>query len=404
MKVIITRRVKPLRFGGILIPLLSLIIGVVTSQLILWAVGVPPEVFYTTLAGAFIAPEMLRSFVLLTVLGSALLIAFVAAVWNIGAEGQIVWGMIVAAYIGIFLAAPAMKVPKSELPTYASMPGAQILDYTNGVVTVVHWNPAIAGLVMILAAAGMGALWAFIAGALKAYFEIDEVASTLIMNYIAYYSLNQLATGPMRGLSVQANMFGRTDALNDALRFPRLPIPGTTVTSVEVALAIIAFIGVWFVLRYTSLGLRLKILGSNPNALRAAGINTKKYIVLALTISGLIAGTVGAALFAGDYFFLGKIDNIVSPPTQNMGYTAILVAWLSMLDIRAVPIAAYLIAVLMQSGATLQANLGALGAVTARVSGSAITYTLIGFVLLTFSVLRILTEYRVRFVRKGGER
>ncbi|MCD6323546.1 MAG: ABC transporter permease [Desulfurococcales archaeon] len=404
MKVIITRRVKPLRFGGVLIPILSLIIGVVTSQLILWAVGVPPEVFYSTLASAFLAPEMLRSFILLTILGSALLVAFVAAVWNIGAEGQIVWGMVVAAYIGIFLAAPAMKVPKSELSKYASMPGAQVLDYTNGVVTMLHWNPVFAGLVMILAAAAMGALWAFIAGALKAYFEIDEVASTLIMNYIAYYSLNQLATGPMKGLSVQAAMFGRTDALNDALRFPRLPIPGTTVTSVEVALAVITFVGVWFILRYTSLGLRLKILGSNPNALRAAGINTKKYIVLALTISGLIAGTVGAALFAGDYFFLGKIDNIVSPPTQNMGYTAILVAWLSMLDIRAVPIAAYLIAVLMQSGATLQANLGTLGSISARISGSAITYTLIGFVLLTFSVLRILTEYRIRFVRKGGER
>jgi ABC-type uncharacterized transport system permease subunit len=403
MKLIVTRRVKPLRYGGVIIPLLSLIIGVIISQLILWAVGVPPELFYGTMAGSFIAPEMLRPFFLLTILGAALLVAFVGAVWNIGAEGQIIWGMIVAAYIGVFVAAHSIKVPLSELPKYESMPGAQILDATYGIVSVVQWNPILAGLVMILAAAAVGAIWAAISGALRAYLEIDEVASTLIMNYIAYYSLNQLATGPMRGLSVQAAQFGRTDALNDALRFPRLPLPGTTVTTVEVILAVIVFVGVWFMLKYTSFGLRLKILGSNPNALKAAGVDTRKYVTLALTLSGLIAGTVGAALFAGDYFFLGKIDNIVSPPTQNMGYTAILVAWLSMLDIRAIPISAYIIAALMQSGATLQANLGTMAGLSGMISGAAITYTLIGFVLLTFSVLRVLTEYRIRFARGGSK-
>ncbi len=400
---VVTRRIKPLRYGGILIPLLSLVIGIVISQLILFAVGVPPEMFYSTLVGGFVAPQMLRIFIMLTIIGAALVFSFTGSIWNIGAEGQIVWGMVFSAYIGVFVAAHSIKVPLNELSKYASMPGAQILDSTYGVVSILTWNPFIAGLVMVLVAALAGGIWASIAGALRAYLNIDEVASTLLLNYIAYYSLNQLVTGPMRGISVQAAQFGRTDALNNALTFPRLPIPGTTVTSVGVATAIIVFVIVWFILKYTSLGLRLKILGTNPKVLLASGVNTKKYILLALTISGILAGTVGAILFAGDYFFLGKIDNIVSPPTENMGYTAILVAWLAMLDIRAVPISAYIFASLMQAGNTLQLNLASVMGSHIIISGAAIKFTLIGMVLLTFSVLRVLTEYNVRFI-KGGKR
>ena len=401
MRMIITRRIKPLRYGGLLIPLLSLIIGVVISQLILFAFGVPPEMFYSTLINGFISPQMLRTLILLTIIGAALVFSFTGSVWNIGAEGQIVWGMVFSAYIGVFVAAHSIKVPLSELSKYASMPGAQILDSTYGVVSILTWNPVLAGLVMVLVAAVAGGIWASIAGALRAYFNIDEVASTLLLNYIAYYSLNQLVTGPMKGMSVMAAQFGRTDALNNALTFSRLPIPGTTVTTVGVSIAVIVFIIVWFILKYTSFGLRLRILGTNPRLLKASGINTRKYVLLALTISGILAGTVGAILFAGDFFFLGKIDNIVSPPTENMGYTAILVAWLAMLDIRAVPISAYIFASLMQAGSTLQLNLASVLGSSLIISGAAIKFTLIGMVLLTFSVLRVLTEYNVRFLRGG---
>lgn len=413
MRLVVTKRIKPLPFGGVLIPLFSIIIGVILSSIVLYLVGVPPDLVYGVIAESFVSPQMLRWFVLLTILGTALILSFTAAVWNIGAEGQIIWGMIAAGYIGLFVASHAMYIEPSQLSTYQSMPGVMILDKGMGpwkpVVSILQLNPAFGQLMMILVALVFGALWAAIAGFLKAYLEIDEVASTLIMNYIAYYSFNYLVTGPMRGLSVQAKNFGRTDALHEALRFVRIPVEGATVSYVEIAMAVVVFIAVWFMLKYTTLGLRLKILGSNPNALKAAGVDTKRYVVIALMLSGLIAGAVGSTIFAANFFRLEKIANVVSPPTQNMGYTAILVSWLSMLDIRAVPISAYIVASLMQAGGTLQSILGA-STTGSVVSGAAITYTLIGFVLLTFTILRVFSEYSVRIVkgvkevkRAGGE-
>jgi len=406
MRVVVIRRVKPLPFGGIIIPLISIIIGILLSALVLYGVGVPPDIYFSTIATSFLSPQILRSFVLLTALGAALILSFSGAVWNIGAEGQMIWGMIGAGYIGVFVAASSYYISPSELPIYQAMPGVMILDVspTKPVISVLHMAPPLGQALMILVAILLGGLWALIAGSLKAFLEIDEVASTLILNYIAYFSFNYLVSEPLRGLSVQAKQFLRTDALHYALRFVRIPVPGTTVTYMEVALAVGVFIIVWFLLKYTTLGLRLKILGSNPNALKAAGVSTRKYIIIALTLSGLIAGSVGAMIFGANFYRLEKIDNIVTPPTQNMGYTAILVSWLSMLDIRAVPVSAYIVAALMQAGSELQARLGT-GGVSGIVSGSAITYTLIGFVLITFTILRVFTEYELKFVRgeKSGE-
>ncbi len=404
MRLVVTRRIKPLRFGGIIIPLLSIIIGIVIASIALLVLArVPPTLVYTIIAQSFVSPQLLRPFVLLTILGVALIISFSAAVWNIGAEGQIIWGMIATGYIGLFVAAHSMYIKPSELPTYENMPGVMILDRSpiHPVVSVLNVSPAVGGALMILAALVFGAIWAFIAGTLRAVLEIDEVASTLIMNYIAYYSFNYLVTGPMRGLSVQARNFGRTDALHEALRFQRLPIAGTTVTWQEVATMVVVFVLAWVLLKYTTYGLRLRILGSNPNALRAAGVSVRKYIIAALTISGAIAGVVGALIFAANLFALNKIDNVVSPPTQSMGYTAILVSWLAMLDLKGIPISAYIVAGLMQTGNSLQAALGSVSTAGAMISGAAITHVLVGFVLLTYTVLRVFTEYSIKVVRGG---
>ncbi len=152
-------------------------------------------------------------------------------------------------------------------------------------------------------------------------------------------------------------------------------------------LAILTVVITYIILKYTSLGLRIKVLGSNPDALRAAGANVRALIIIALALSGAIAGAMGAAQLAG---YLHRISYPIESHTANYGYTAILVAWLSMLDIRAVPLAAYIVSALYQAGISMQ---------IAGISSASATYVFIGAVLLTFTVLRVFSEYSLRIIR-----
>ena len=405
MRLIVTKRVKPLKFGGIIIPFLSIVVGIFLATIALYGLArVPPLLVYSAIGQSLISPQMLQTFVMLTILGVALIIPFNAAVWNIGAEGQIVWGMIMSAFIGLTVAVRYIIVSPSNLPKYTSMPGMFVLPTptVSGAYAVeaLTMNPGVAICLMLIAAGVAGAVWALIAGLMRAYLDIDEVATTLIMNYIAYYAYNYIVYGPLQGITISTSGFGLSNALHPALRFSRIST-ATTATWEGVALMIAIFAIAWFVLRQTTFGLRLRILGSNPQVLRAAGINVRKYIVLALTISGAIAGLVGTILFAGNLYQLIKIKTITTPPTHNIGYTAILVSWLSMLDIRGVPIAAYIVASLFQAGINLQSSLGGVSGGSAMISSGALTYVLIGFVLTTFTVLRVFAEYSIKVVREG---
>ncbi len=354
IKIAVIKRVKPLPFGNVLIPLLSIIIGILLSALILYVLsGISPILLFINVGEGFIALETLRDFVVLTIVGTALVIAFTGAVWNIGGEGQITLGILAATYIALFS------------PLASSSISAKIA--------------------MVLLAMVLGGLWGALAGILRAYLSIDEVASTLIMNYIAYYILNYLVRGPWLGKHTYGYI--RTDLIPEQTQFVTLPFAGITVTYEEVIIMIITLGFAIFLLSRTALGIRIKVLGSNPDALRAAGVSVERLIILSLALSGAIAGIAGAAQLAG---YLHRVSYPIETHTANYGYTAILVAWLSMLDLRAVPIAAYIIGALNQAGRLLQ---------TAGIGGAAITYLFIGTTLTTFTILRVFSEYSVKFIR-----
>ncbi len=255
--------------------------------------------------------------------------------------------------------------------------------------------PILAKIIIVILSAILGAPWATIAGGLRAYLSIDEVPVTLIMNYIAYYILNYLVRGPWKGKETYGYI--RTDLLPQDVWFINLPtitIPGVgevsiNTTAESILLLIIIFIGLWYLLRNTTIGLRIRILGSNPDVLRAAGINVPLTIVLALTISGAIMGIVGAIVLArGDLDY--RIPYPYEARTANYGYTDILVAWLSMLDIRAFPVAAYIVSSLYITGLKLQ---------VAGLGEAATTFVFMGTVLLTYTVIRVFSEYTIRIVR-----
>ena len=399
MRLIIVKRVKTSNFYYVGIPVLSILVGLAVSILIFASIGVPPDLFIKEIIAGFQSPQTLRYFILLVMLGVALTMSFRASIWNIGAEGQMIWGMLAGGYIALFVAAQSMYVSPSELSNYASMPGVEVLDAspTKPVISVLLMDPNLGRLLMVLFGMLAGGLWALIPALLKAYLDIDEVATTLILNYVAYQLFNHLVSYNLRGLSVQARQFFRTDRMNSALFFDL--IPGTSVTVQAVAMAIVFFVAIVLMYRYTTVGLRLKIIGSNPQLLRSVGIDERKYVLLAMFLSGMLAGAAGVSILAHPGIGkLEKIANVVSPPTMNLGYTAILVSWLSMLDIKLIPIYAYVVASLFQGSSLLQSEINLL-LPELSLTGAALTYIPIGSILAIYVLLRVFTEYSIKIRR-----
>lgn len=420
VSIVVTRRVKP--YPPVLVSILAIVIGVLLTGLVLLGFGVPMNTYFEAIFGGFTSGQIMRPLVYLILIGSALTIAFKGAMWNIGAEGQMIMGMILAGVVAYLIATSVTVLSGQDAIQFLNSIGAQnpqqlimlaksepqlvgtyYIYGAKGVNAIVARNltmpPIVAILLALFLAAIFGGLWASIPGSLKSYLGVDEVASTLIMNYIAYYSFNYSASTYLLGYSIQARDFYRTDQLHALLQYPQAGIPDSTITWPEIWIAIAAFIAVAFMLNYTSLGVRVKVLGSNPDALRAAGVNVKRLAVIIMTMSGVVAGVAGAALLFGNLMKLEAIKNVMSPPTQSFGYTGILVSWLSMLEIYAVPPAAFIVAGLQRTGRNIEAILPSQYKQAIGFSGPGVMMLLIGTVLLTYIILRVISEYSIRIRR-----
>jgi len=268
-----------------------------------------------------------------------------------------------------------------------------------------QYNPAPSPIVVILVAlSGMfiGALWALLAALFRAYLKIDEVPVTLILNYIAYYTINYLVYGPLKGrytygylrtdeipgiyrLNIKLHVIPRGDTLQV---FLQSMVAQLAYYIALLVLAILIYVFTWWFFKYCKIGLYIKIHGSNPGYLQAQGVNTKHITLLAMAISGAIIGLTGSTYLLSE---LGRIPYELERQTAGYGYLAVLVAWLSLLDYRMVPISAYIVSSLRNAGIALQA---------AGLGGAEQTFLLIGSILLTYSIIRFLVDYEVRIAWK----
>lgn len=262
-----------LRLGRIFdlsLPLLATLAALAIGAVVLILLGVNPVAAYGALVqGAFgssnaLADTIVKATPLLFV-GLGICIAFRGGVINIGGEGQLVVGAVSATYVGLIL-------PESS--------GWLVIP--------------LALLVGFLA----GAVWGGIPGLLKAYFNVNEILSTIMMNQIAVQGMNFLLRGPLID-PVQlesASRIPQTARLSRAFDLPRL-IP--TRLHLGAALAVLAAVLVFIFLWRTTIGYRIRAVGLNPNASRYAGINVPRYIVLSLLLSGAFAGLAGAVQVYG---------------------------------------------------------------------------------------------------------
>jgi len=255
---------------AMLVPLLAIVTAIILGGLTIWAAGGDPIAAYKGLIqGAFGSANSISETAIWATpyifAGLAVAFGFKGGLFNIGAEGQISLGAVVAALIGY------------ALPGWLHM----------SIPAFIH-IPLAVGLGMLA-----GAIWGGIPGALKAYTGGHEVINTIMMNYIALNLTSFLLNGPMRDPN-PLNLSARTPEIALSARIPPLfNIPGMRVHWGFIFALLIAVL-IWWILWKTTLGFEIRTVGANPDAAKYAGINVKRTIVITMAISGALAGLAGA--------------------------------------------------------------------------------------------------------------
>jgi ABC-type uncharacterized transport system permease subunit len=372
MKIAILKRKKELKYGAVIASLLSILFGITIYLVIIGLFGVNLVEAINILGKSFISPTIMKDFLIIYVMGCGLLLSFKASLWNIGGEGQFYIAMIPGIVITLLLFNP--ETSSTTVPAF------------------------IVVLLVIITGSVVGAVWATVAGTLKAFMNIDEVPVTLILNYIAYYLVNHLVSGPLKGKKTYGYL--RTDEIPGIYRLNIiLPITRTgnqfeeavysflTQVSYYIALLVTAIaisVFTWWLFKYTKLGLYIKIMGSNPEYLYATGVNTKMLTLLIMALSGSIIGLSGSLYLLVEW---GRIPYGIQSHTPGYGYLAILASWLSMLDHRLLPVSAYLVAGLRNTGLSIK---------IAGLGDTEQTLIILGSVLLGYSITRFIADYEVK--------
>jgi simple sugar transport system permease protein len=287
---------KPKYWLGPLMPVLAVIAALIAGAVMLVLLGVNPFVAYAALVdGAFGSPNSIAdTFVKATPLllvGAGICIAFRGGVINVGGEGQLIVGALSASVAALYL---------GDLPGWLLITICLILGFLGG------------------------AAWGAIPGALKAYLNVNEILTTIMLNAIAIQGMNFLLSGPlMDPMQVTAGSF-----IPQTARFPiSIDLPRLVPTRLHagVLLAVVAAILVWLLLWRTTIGFRIRAVGLSPKAARRAGIRVERYAMLALILSGALAGLAGAVQVLGVNHRMFT-DGSAAGFTGNAGFNGIVAA------------------------------------------------------------------------------
>jgi len=278
------------------LPIFAAIAALLIGAVMLFFLKVNPIEAYKALwDGAFgssnaFAETLVKATPLLLV-GIGICISFRGDVINIGGEGQMIIGAILATWVGL---------------TFTGLPGWLVVTLS------------------MLAGFLGGGIWGGIPGVLKAYYNVNEILSTVMMNAIAVQLMNFLLRGPMIDPS-QAEIASKIPQTARLLEIFRLPRLAPTRLHLGAFIAVILAVLVYFLLWRTTLGYRIRAVGQNPNASRYAGIKVQRYVVIALLLSGAFSGLAGATqVFGVNYRMI--TDGSSSGFTGSAGFNGIVAA------------------------------------------------------------------------------
>jgi simple sugar transport system permease protein len=299
---------------AIAIRLAAVVAALLVGAVFLLATGHDPvraygEMLAGAFGSAFAVEQTLIKAIPLILTGLGVTLAFTMGLWNIGAEGQLVVGALAASWL-------ALSIP--HLPAAIMLPGLVILGLAGG------------------------AAWALIPAALRAYAGMNEIISTLMLNYVALLWVDYLVFGAWADPAAFSFPYSR--------QFPasaHLPaLAGDVHLGLVFALA--AAVGLAVLLGRTHWGYEIRTIGASPAAARYAGLPVRRNILTVLAISGALAGLAGVGEVSG---VVHRIQQGLSP---GYGFTAIIVAWVAQLRPWAVVVVAVLFAGLLNGGFVIQ--------------------------------------------------
>jgi ABC-type uncharacterized transport system permease subunit len=286
-----------------LISLGAVVLALILGGIVLMLVGGSPLRAYAfMLKAAFgdigVFSDTLTKATPLILVSLAAVVAFRMRLWNIGAEGQF--------FIGAFGASAVVLTP--ILPPESS--------------------PWIIIPAMMLFGAIAGALWGFIPGFLKARFNVNEIISTLMMNYIAvaWNNFFIFAVWSEGGFQMSPR-FPKTAWLPRLTDFStQVPIFRGLTTHLGLVFGLVAAFVIWWVIYRSRWGYEIRLIGDNPRAARYAGINITRNTILVMMLSGALAGLAGMSEITG---VVHRLQGAISP---GYGFTGIIIAWLAKLN------------------------------------------------------------------------
>jgi len=339
----VTDRDQTSAAGSFMTLVLALAAGMLVIGAIFFSCGVNPlfafkKIFSGSFGSLYGFKETITKAIPLILIGGGLAVVFKAKFWNIGAESQLLMGAIFGTWVGL------------------------------------NWGPALpaAVIVPLMFAAGFigGALWGLIPAILKLRFAINEVISTLMLNYICSEFLTLLIVGPWK--SPRKFGFPYTDDLPESAMLSLLP--GSRIHTVTLILALVAMVVLTIMLYKTRFGYEVRVIGENPDAARYAGIDFTRTTALIMVISGGMAGLAGVGEVAGIHHYLSYPDSISS----GYGFTAIIVAWLAKLNPCYVIFSAIFFAGILVGGDAIQISLGLPAATVDIFNGTMLIFLIMG--------------------------
>jgi general nucleoside transport system permease protein len=283
--------------------------------------------------------------------GLAVAFAFRARFWNIGAEGQLLAGALAATWLG---------VNGGGLPAVVLLP------------------------LVILVGFLAGGLWASVPALLKTRLAVDDVVSSLLLNYVMMHFMGTLLFGP---LQQPGSSWPRSAEIVAAARYPVLVARSRLHLGVILALA--AVLIVWFVNSRTVFGYRARAVGAGPRAAFFGGIPTGSVLLRTAIISGGLAGLAGVGELCAIHYHL-LMD--ISP---GYGYTGIVIAMLGALHPVGVLLASLFFSVIIVGAQTMSRMTGVPVYIVEVIQGLA---------LMVMLVFLLLTEYRIHVIRGATHR
>ena len=347
------KRTQSASMALVLAPMGAVVFTLLVSALqVLWA-GAPVGQTYGLLlqggfGSVFAFSETLTRAIPLMLTGMAATVAFKARLFNIGAEGQLYVGAIAAVAVGGLHDGTGWALP-----------------------------PALLFVLMMLAAALAGALLLLGPALMKAKLGVDEVVTTLLLNFIVQLLVSLMLDGPMKDPTAMG--WPQSVALMPELELAKL-IPQTRVHT-GLLWAVALSVSLWALMKYTVLGFDIRAVGANARAAAFAGVPVTRTVVLVAMLSGALAGLAGAIEVAGRTSYL-TLD--MSP---GYGYSGIVIAMLAALHPLGVVLASVFVAGVLVGADSMSRAVGV---------PTFIADVIVATSLISVLVATLLTQYRVR--------